>query len=131
MFGSPATTWPGPSYVPSVTEDGADTSQFTQEFRIASATHEDFRWEIGAFYFDSQLEVETENFASFDDSFNLVQNHIVRHDNRTWAVFGQGRWDVTDRLNLTAGVRLWDDDYVLKFVVLAYIWAVIAELWFF
>ncbi|MBT8083446.1 MAG: TonB-dependent receptor [Gammaproteobacteria bacterium] len=131
VFGSPATTWPGPIFVPSVTEDGADTSQFTQEFRIASATDEDFRWQIGAFYFDSQLEVETENFASFDDSFNLVQNNIVRQDNRTWAVFGQGSWDVTDRLNLTAGVRYTDDEKEFKVVELAYLWADLAEQGFF
>ncbi len=120
VFGSPATTWPGPIFVPSVTEDGADTSQFTQELRIASATDEAFSWQIGAFYFDSQLEVETEAFSSF--GFVDVANNIVRHDNKTWAVFGQGSWDVSDRMNLTAGVRYTDDEKEFKTLQHAQLW---------
>jgi len=118
----PARTWPGEILIPSVTEDGAETDQFTQEFRLASANDGPFNWQIGLFYFDSMLKVETENFASFDDNFNLVQNNIVQYDNTAWAVFGQGSYDVTDRLTLAAGVRYTDDEKGFTVLQQAYLW---------
>jgi len=105
-------TFPGTIRISSVTEDGADTDQFTQEFRIASDTTGAFSWQVGAFYFDSSLQVTTDSFAS------LGRNTIVEHENTTWAIFGQGSYDVSNQLTLTAGVRYTDDekDYqVLQF----------------
>lgn len=102
------TTFPGFILFPSVTEDGADTDQFTQEFRIASDTVGPFSWQVGAFYFDSELQVTTDSFASF--GFVDVQHTIVVHENTTWAIFGQGSYDVSDQLTLTAGVRYTDDE---------------------
>jgi iron complex outermembrane receptor protein len=118
----PARTWPGEILVPSVTEDGAETDQFTQEFRLSSADDGPFNWQIGLFYFDSMLKVETENFASFDDDLNFVQNNIVQYDNTAWAVFGQGSYDVTDRLTLAAGVRYTDDEKGFTVLQQAYLW---------
>jgi iron complex outermembrane receptor protein len=103
-------TFPGSIHVDSITEDGADTDQFTQELRIASDTTGPFSWQVGAFYFDSELIVETENFASFSFIGNSPQNTIVVYENTAWAVFGQGSYDVSDQLNLTAGVRYTDDE---------------------
>ena len=125
----PAITFPGTISIPSVTEDGADTSQFTHEFRIASATDEAFSWQIGAFYFDSQLKVETEAFSSF--GFVDVANSIVSYDNKTWAVFGQGSYDLTDRLTLTGGVRHTDDEKEFEVVQLAQLWTDLAGIGFF
>ena len=105
----PARTWPGEILTPSVSEDGADTDQFTQEFRLASQTDGPFRWQVGAFYFDSNLVVTTESFTSFVDGLPQ-RDTIVTQENTTWAVFGQGSYDVTDRLTLTAGVRHTDDE---------------------
>ena len=121
----PARTWPGEIVVPSVTEDGADTDQLTQEFRIASDTDGAFSWQIGAFYFDSSLRVETENFASFDDDLNFVQNNIVNYDNTTWAVFGQGSYDLSDRLTLTGGVRHTNDEKQFVVEQQAFLWPVL------
>ncbi len=109
VFGLPARTWPGEILIPSVTEDGADTEQFTQEFRIASDTDDAFSWQVGAFFFDSELTVTTDSFASYGFDPSNVQHTQVRHQNETWAIFGQGSYDVTDTLTLTAGVRYTDD----------------------
>ena len=117
----PVRTWPGPIFVPSVTEDGAETDQFTQEFRIASDSEGPFSWQIGAFYFDSGLVVETEAFSSF--GFVDVANNIVSYDNKTWAVFGQGSYDLTDRVTLTAGVRHTDDEKDFSVLQQAQLWA--------
>jgi iron complex outermembrane receptor protein len=120
VFGFPTLTFPGTILVPSVTEDGAETDQFTQEFRFASDNPGRFSWQFGAFYFDSSLEVTTENFASF--GFVSRQDNKIRQDNTTWAVFGQGSWDVTDALNLTAGVRYTDDTRDFDVLQFAQLW---------
>jgi iron complex outermembrane receptor protein len=109
VFGFPTLTFPGTITTPSVTQDGADTDQFTQELRFASESDGPFNWQAGLYYFDSSLQVETESFASFGFLGNPPQNTMIEHNNEAWAVFGQGSWDVSDRLNLIAGVRYTDD----------------------
>ena len=109
VFGIPSRTWPGPIFTPSVTEDGADVNQFTQELRLASDTDGRFRWQIGAFYFSDELEVTTDSFASFGFTTTVQQDTVRLHENDAWAVFGQGSWDLTDNFNVTAGVRYTDD----------------------
>jgi iron complex outermembrane receptor protein len=37
VFGIPSRTWPGPIFTPSVTQDGADTNQVTQEFPCSTS----------------------------------------------------------------------------------------------
>jgi iron complex outermembrane receptor protein len=123
LFGGvlvPALTYPGYIVVPSVTEDGADTDQFTQEFRLASQTDGRFSWQIGAFYFESDLVVTTDTFSSF--GFASVQDAKIQQENTTWAVFGQGSYDVTDNLTLTAGVRYTDDEKDLNVIQHAQLW---------
>ncbi len=117
----PARTWPGEIVIPSVTEDGAETDQFTQELRLSSDNDGRFNWQLGAFYFDSKLQVETENFASA--GFVDFANNIVTYENKTWAVFGQGSYDLTDRLTATAGVRYTDDDKDFTVNQQAQLWA--------
>lgn len=117
----PARTWPGEIVTPSVTEDGADTDQFTQEIRLSSNTDEAFSWQVGAFWFDSDLKVETENFASA--GFVDVANNIVRYRNTAWAFFGQANYDITDRLTLIGGVRYTDDEKKLDLLQQAQLWA--------
>ena len=108
VFGFPTLTFPGTITVPSVTEDGADTDQFTQELRFASNSDGSFSWQGGFFYFDSSLKVETDSFASFGFD-GSQQNTIIKHNNKAWAVFGQGSWQASDRWTLTGGIRYTDD----------------------
>jgi len=119
-LGGIATTFPGTIAFPSVSEDGADTDQFTQEFRLASQTDGPFSWQVGAFYFDSDLVVTTDSFASM--GFVSRQDTIIQQENQTWAVFGQGSYDVTDRLTLTAGVRHTDDEKDFRVLQFSQLW---------
>lgn len=116
----PARTWPGPIFIPSVTQDGADTDQLTQEFRLASATDGPTSWQIGFFYFDSELVVTTDSFASF--GFVSRQDTKIEQLNKTWAVFGQVSHDVTDRLTLSAGVRQTVDEKDFRVVQFGQLW---------
>lgn len=120
VFGIPSRTWPGPIFTPSVTQDGADTNQFTQEFRLASDNEGRFNWQVGAFYFRSDLIVTTDSFASY--GFVDVQDTMIQQENDTWAVFGQGSYDVTDRLTLTAGVRYTDDEKDFQVLQFGQLW---------
>lgn len=95
----------GPGFIPfdSDTADALDgLTQFTQEVRLASPDDGLFTWQIGAFYFDSEVPITTVG--------GLLSPASATHTNESWAVFGQGSWSVSDALTLTAGVRYTDDD---------------------
>ncbi|MBU0912402.1 MAG: TonB-dependent receptor [Gammaproteobacteria bacterium] len=98
------TAGPGPSD-PSgaITEDQLnDLEQFTQEFRLASDTNEALEWQVGAFYFDSSFGV-----TSIDGFFGAT---TVYHGNESWAVFGQSTYNLTDRWDITGGIRYTYDE---------------------
>ena len=122
VFGGSVLTFPGTILVPSVTQDGADTDQFTQEFRLSSANDGPFNWQVGAFYFDSDLVVTTDSFASFGFLGNPPQDTMIQQQNETWAVFGQGSYDMTDRLTLTAGVRYTEDEKDFQVLQFGQLW---------
>ena len=97
---------------PSETQDSIDDlDQFTQELRLASSGDNVFDWQIGFYYFDSDALVSTVG-PGFPPLTTL------RHQNDSWAVFGQGSYDLTDRLTVTAGVRYTEDDRDFNAVVL-------------
>tara|TARA_R110002110_G_scaffold184698_2_gene391499 strand:- start:19974 stop:22133 length:2160 start_codon:yes stop_codon:yes gene_type:complete len=102
-FGAAFLPFMGPGFIPfpSQTQDAADVQQFTQEFRLSSNSGERLNWQVGLFYFDSELDVETNPF--------FVPATTVTHENTSVAVFGQADYALTDAWTLTAGLR-WTDD---------------------
>lgn len=98
----------GPGFIPfqAVTEDQADVWQFTQELRITSDYDGPFNWQAGGFYYDSSLDVTT-----IDGFFGKT---TVTHDNTTWALFGQGTYDVTDDWDVSMGLRYTYDEKSLE-----------------
>ncbi len=98
--GTPA----GPGFIPfqAVTEDQLkDLKQFTQEIRLASDSGKDVEWQVGAFYFDSSFGV-----TSIDGFFGAT---TVYHANTSFAVFGQSTYALSDKWDVTAGLRYTDD----------------------
>lgn len=94
----------GPGTIPfqAVTEDQLqDLEQLTQELRLASDTSGPLDWQVGAFYFDSSFGVK-----SIDGFFGAT---TVYHENTSWAVFGQSTYSLTDRWDVTGGVRYTHD----------------------
>jgi outer membrane receptor protein involved in Fe transport len=94
----------GPGFIPfpSDTTDGIrDLDQFSQEVRLASDTGEALTWQVGAYYFSSELEVFT------DPGFVAATTLI--HENTSWAVFGQATFQVSEAVRLTGGLR-WTSD---------------------
>ena len=111
-FGAAFLPVSGPGFIPfpSDTRDSIDLQQTTHEVRLASNGDGAFTWQVGAFAFDSDFNVLTEGF-------DFPPPVKVRHQNSSWAVFGQGTYQFTDMLRVTGGVRYTEDDknfYVLS-----------------
>ncbi|MFM8753246.1 MAG: TonB-dependent receptor [Phenylobacterium sp.] len=102
----------GPGFIPfpADTADGIkDLDQITQEFRLASDAGGPVTWQAGAYYFDSRMVLRT------DPGF--VAPTEVRHENTSWAVFGQASYEVSEDLKLTAGLRWTSDEKSLTNIV--------------
>ncbi|MEQ9464098.1 MAG: TonB-dependent receptor [Haliea sp.] len=102
-FGASFLPFMGPGFIPfpAQTQDAADVQQFTQELRLSSNSDGRLNWQTGLFYFDSDLDVETNPF--------FAPATTVTHENTSVAVFGQVDYALTDAWTLTAGLR-WTDD---------------------
>ncbi|MGN3975481.1 TonB-dependent receptor [Tsuneonella sp. SYSU-LHT278] len=96
-------TGPGSIPFPSDTQDSIDLDQFTQEIRLASDAAGPFTWQVGGFYFDSDFDVTTVGY-------NFPPPVTVNHTNESWALFGQGTFNLSDRAKITAGLRYTDDE---------------------
>ena len=82
--------------------------QVTEEIRIASNLDGRFNYQVGAFYFEDDLRSISKNQSEGKTEF--VVGSISDIENTTWAVFGQGAYDLTEQFTLTAGVRYTDDE---------------------
>lgn len=88
--------------------------QFSQEFQFSGTSFDDrFNWVVGLYYFEEDgysrefLDVYREiyDFIGLDISFT----RDVWIDNKSYAVFGQGTFDITDQLSATVGMRYTDE----------------------
>ncbi|CAD5110168.1 TonB-dependent receptor [Zestomonas carbonaria] len=90
--------------------------QFSQEIRLASPTGGAFDYVLGAYLFKQDLG--NKNFTHFGDRADLfllgadlnALNGVStktngKIDTNSYALFGQGTWHATDRLDLTVGLR--------------------------
>ncbi|MEE4185547.1 MAG: TonB-dependent receptor [Gammaproteobacteria bacterium] len=100
------------------TQDTRDDEVFTQEVRLVSAESDSrVDWLIGAFYqegdFFSTSQEFVPGYAAFDPVFTTDQGDL-EYDNknfqqeREWAAYGEIGFQVTDKLNIRAGGRLFD-----------------------
>jgi len=95
----------GPGFIPfqSTSRDGlTDLDQFTQELRLSQQATDQLFYQLGFFFFDGDFTIKTEPF--------FTNYSTVRHQNQTWAVFGQVAYDVTADTTLTVGMRYTDDE---------------------
>ncbi len=91
------------------TGDGLDDHrQFTQEFRIATEK-DNFFSQVGAYYFEEEINVLTRDYEA-----NSTDN--VLQDTRSFAIFGQVDFELTDRLNLVVGGRWTSDEKNLEVI---------------
>jgi iron complex outermembrane receptor protein len=85
----------------------------THEFRLTSPGGETFDWILGAFYLDETINsVFNIQIPTVIGAFSRLDFDFVDRDqkNESLAFFGQGTWALSDRLNLTGGLRWTKDD---------------------
>ena len=89
--------------------------QYSQEIRLASPTGGAFDYVLGAYYFKQDLDNKSFTFYGPQaDIWNLTPAGALANvdtignghiDTDSYALFAQGTWHITDRLDFTAGVR--------------------------
>jgi iron complex outermembrane receptor protein len=74
--------------------------QFSQEFKLASATDQKFSWLLGAFYSNTRvLAMQTR------DLLPAYSNHVVEPVTKTTDVYGRGTWKFNEANSLIVGLR--------------------------
>ncbi|MCA8892337.1 TonB-dependent receptor [Hyphomonas sp.] len=70
-------------------------NQFSQEFALASNYDGPFNYVGGVYYFKEEVTLDTVFIYPFS----------INTDSESYAIFGQGTYDVNDKLSLTGGLR--------------------------
>lgn len=85
-----------------------ELEQFTQEIRLASNLDGPINYQVGVFYFKDDFDgtSSAQNFGA--PAFTIGSSSNI--ENTTIAFFGQGSYDISDQLTVTAGVRYTDDE---------------------
>lgn len=82
--------------------DDEEQSQFSQEIQLAYDGGGRLNWVGGLFYF---VEADSTFAGLFGPAITVVTAELNEYDNRSFAAYGQGSYELTERLSLTAGLR--------------------------
>lgn len=114
-------------------DDAQDFEQFSQEFRITSPGGEFFDYVAGVYYeqsdleFDRRVTIDTnmdgltvqilgvDNLLEFltggaYSADQIARNHHYELESDSWAVFGQGTFNLSDTFRLTVGLRYTEEN---------------------
>jgi outer membrane receptor protein involved in Fe transport len=90
-----------------------DTKKFTQELRLTSSIGQTFEWVVGGFYTDEETDYYSAYVAS-DLSGEPVPDNLFTSEAlvafEESAIFGTLTWNVTDRFDVSGGVRYAQND---------------------
>lgn len=101
-----------PGFIPFPSDTGSqgnELNQVTQEIRFSNSNPGKLKWQAGAFYFEDEFELEAFAFDGFGGQEPTIIA-ITTQETDAWALFGQLSYDVTDKLNITGGLRYSDDN---------------------
>jgi len=94
-----------------------DHNQFTQEFQLSSSTGNDFEWLVGLYYFKEEGFYNPQVLFNFADRPGDNENapswygDFFSYDDTTaYAAFFNGSYAISDRVNITAGLRYSNED---------------------
>lgn len=85
-----------------------EMDQFTQELRIVSNFDGPFNYQAGVFYFKDEFFGDAQAQSAGATAFTSSSTSEI--ENTTWAIFGQGSYQVNDKLELAFGIRYTDDE---------------------
>ena len=114
-------------------DDDQEFEQFSQEFRITSPGGEFFDYVAGLYYeqsdleFDRRVDIDT-NFGGLTPQLigidnlmialsggqysanQIARSHAYQLDSDSWAVFGQGTFNISDSFRVTVGLRYTEEN---------------------
>lgn len=85
------------------------TYQFTHELRLVSKSGGKFNYTVGAYYRDAESYFQGSGETLFNGTV-FPFPYAFRNQSRSWSLFADGSMKVTERLELGAGVRVFEDD---------------------
>lgn len=86
-----------------------EQSQFSQEIRLVSPSHNRLTYTLGLFYFEqdiAQENIQAGSFALIAGGAPLGTRLVSNFKEKNYAIFGQGEYRLTDQLSLIGGLRL-------------------------
>ena len=88
-----------------------DSDQWSQEVRLSSNTDSPVSWVTGAFYLqeDAGLDFTINNFQGLFGAGTSAR-FDARQDLKSWAVFGDLNWGITDQFSVILGARYSSED---------------------
>ncbi|WP_286261039.1 TonB-dependent receptor [Thalassotalea atypica] len=103
---------PGVISISSETADAIpDHDQLTQELRLTSNFDGQFNYQVGVFYFDEDLEIESFAYDALFGAGGPQTGYVVqKQETKAWALFGSFDYDYTDETQVTLGLRYSADD---------------------
>ena len=86
-----------------------ETEYFSQEVRVISQYTGPFNFQAGAYYYTDDLDsqIHGSNLTSFGGTGVSL---LYRQENESWAVFGSIEFDLTEKWQFRAGLRLTSDE---------------------
>ena len=83
-----------------------DNDQYTQEIRVDGGT-EQFRWTTGFYYLHQDADAHPQGF--FFGGVPPTLDAPWQLETDSWALFGQGEYDINPRFTIIAGIRFTQD----------------------
>jgi iron complex outermembrane receptor protein len=91
------------------TDRPARWRQTTNELRLTKGGSGPVTFVLGAYLWDSQYTINLKNYIGFAGPPLLTSAQDVTQTNKSWAIYGEGDYDLTEKLTLTVGARYTKD----------------------
>ncbi|MBB6093736.1 outer membrane receptor protein involved in Fe transport [Povalibacter uvarum] len=85
-------------------------NQFSQELRLASTGEGPLTWTLGAFYKKLNNQLEAYYDTLYAGVYFPPAYYLSKDGNESYALFADLAWAITDRIEVGAGVRYFEDD---------------------
>lgn len=88
-----------------------EVDQFTQEFRFNRVDFDDrLNWTVGFFYLDEDIDRQEDSLIALFQPRPLPRDVSLQYNTtKSWSVFADATWSITDRFDLTLGGRYTDE----------------------
>lgn len=91
------------------TDRPARWRQTTNELRLTKGGSGPLTFVLGGYLWDSRYTINLKNYIGFAGPPLLTSAQDVTQTNKSWAIYGEGDYDLADRLTLTVGARYTKD----------------------